>query len=52
MAGHNGAILMAYAQGDEDLIASGVSSLLGWLHQIRADHAVTTGLTPEVWGSK
>ena len=43
MAGHNGAILMAYAQGDEDLIASGVSSLLGWLHQIRVDRAVTTG---------
>jgi AcrR family transcriptional regulator len=43
MASHNGAILMAYAQGNESLLASGVASLLGWLHRLRAGRAVTAG---------
>jgi AcrR family transcriptional regulator len=35
MASHHGAILMAYAQGDEGPIASGVSFLLDWLRGLR-----------------
>lgn len=37
MAAYNGAILLAYAQDDPSLIASGVASLLDWLHRLRAD---------------
>jgi hypothetical protein len=42
LARHHGTILMAYAQDDESLIASGVSSLLGWLGGLRGevDHVV------------
>jgi AcrR family transcriptional regulator len=39
MAGHNGAILMAYAQNDEGLILSGVSALRAWLEGLRAAQA-------------
>jgi AcrR family transcriptional regulator len=39
MAGHNGAILMAYAQGDDGLIDSGVAALLRWLRGLRASMA-------------
>lgn len=39
MAGHNGAILMAYAQNDEGLILSGVAALQGWLDGLRSARA-------------
>ncbi len=39
MAGHNGAILMAYAQNDEGLILSGVAALRAWLEGLRAAQA-------------
>jgi hypothetical protein len=35
MATYNGAILLAYAQDDDGLITSGVSSLQSWLRELR-----------------
>lgn len=35
MEGYNGAILLAYAQDDDALITSGVSSLQRWLRELR-----------------
>ena len=39
MASYNGAILLAYAQEDDALITSGVSSLRSWLRELRTSLA-------------
>lgn len=39
MSGHNGSILMAYAQGNDGLIDSGVAALRAWLKALRLARA-------------